>query len=69
MMSSNCQSQYFEKEVGSPNLGPTALNQAQNKVSCRFIEFESYVFLENAYNDSLRQCLTSSRDKNQEKDF
>ena len=28
-----------------------------------FFEFGSYVFLEIAYNDSLQQCLTSSRCK------
>ena len=28
---------------------------------CHFLEFGSEVFLEIAYDDSLRQCLTSSR--------
>ena len=42
------------KKNGSPNLGPTDPNQAR-------------VFLEIAYDDTLRQCLTFSRDKTNEK--
>ena len=43
------------------------LNQAQNEVFHHFLEFGSYIFLEIAYSDSLRQCLRSSRGKNHEK--
>ena len=39
------------------------LNQAQNEVSRHFLDFESLVYLEIAYDDSLQQCLTSSRGK------
>ena len=46
-----------------PNLGLMDLNEAQNEVFRYFLEFGSYVFLEIGYNDSLQQCLTSSRDK------
>ena len=35
--------------------------------SCHFLDFASLVFLDNAYNDSLQQCLTSSRCKVYEK--
>ena len=53
----------FLKKNGGPNLGPMDLNHAQNEIFRHFLEFGSYVFLEIAYNDSLRQCLTSSRGK------
>ena len=43
------------------------LNQAQNEVFCDFLEFGSLVFLEIAYNDSLQQCLTTSRGKTRKK--
>ena len=36
---------------------------------CHFLKFGSLVFLEIAYNDSLQQCLTSSRDKTYKKIF
>ena len=62
-MSNNC----FYKKNGSPNLGRTGLNQAQNRVFHPFLEFQSYVFLEMEYDDSLPQCLTSSREKSHEK--
>ena len=42
-------------------------NQARNEVFCHFLEFGLLVFLEIAYNDSLQQCLTSSRGKPHEK--
>ena len=35
--------------------------------SCNFLDFGSLVFLDIAYNDSLQQCLTSSRCKVYEK--
>ena len=64
-MSNNC----FYKKNGSPNLGRTGLNQAQNRVFHPFLEFQSYVFLEMEYDDSLPQCLTSSREKSHEKNW
>ena len=48
------------KKIGSLNLDPIGLNQAQNEVFHHFIEFGSYDFLEIAYHNSLWQCLTSS---------
>ena len=45
---------------------PTALKQAQNEVFRDFIECGSYFFLEIEYDDSLRQCLISSRRKTYE---
>ena len=45
------------------------LNQAQNEVFHHLLEFGSYVFLEIAHNDSLRQCQKSSRGKIYEKKF
>ena len=45
------------------------MNQVQNKIFPHFREFESYVFLEMTYDDSLQQFLTSSRGKIHEKSF
>ena len=36
---------------------------------CHFLKFGSLVFLEIAYNDSLQQCMISSRGKTHEKNF
>ena len=55
------------KKIGGPNLGSVGLNQTQNEVFRHLFESGSYVFLEVAYNDSFRQCLTSSSGKIQEK--
>ena len=41
----------------------------ETKLFCCFLKFGSLIFLEIAYNDSLQQCLTSSRDKIHEKHF
>ena len=60
---------FSRKEIGSPNLGSMGLNQAQNEVFRHLLEFGSYVFLEIAYNDSLRQCLKSKRGKTHKKTF
>ena len=60
---------FLKKKIGGPNLGPTSLNQAQNDVFPHFLEFGSYVFLENAENDSLREYLTSSRCKTHKKNL
>ena len=54
---------FLKKIFGDPNLGSMGLIQAQNEVFRHLLEFESYVFLEIIYNDSLGQCLTSSRVK------
>ena len=69
MISSDSQSQIFEKKIGGLNLGATGLNQAQNEVFPHCLEFGSYIFLEIEYDDSLRQYLTSSRGKIYEKIF
>ena len=60
---------FLKKIFGSPNLGSMGLIQAQNEVFRHLLEFGSYVFLEIVYNDSLGQCLTSSRVKIHEKKF
>ena len=59
----------FKKNIyfGGLNLDSKGLSQIQNEVFCHFIEFGSYIFLEVAYNDSLRQSLTSSSGKTYEK--
>ena len=49
---------FFFKKNGGANLGQMGQNRAQNKVFCYFLKFDSLVFLEIAYNDSLQQCLT-----------
>ena len=43
------------------------LSQAQNQVFRHLLEFGSYFYYEIAYDDSLRQCLTSARGKISEK--
>ena len=54
--------QLYKKNL-APSLGLTGLNNAQNEVFRYFLEFGSKVFPEFEYDDSLRQCLTSSRSK------
>ena len=44
-------------------------NWPRNQVFCQFLQFVSLAFFEIAYNDSLQQCLTSSRGKIHEKKF
>ena len=61
------ESRLLGKKFNGLNLGSMGLNQAKNEVSRHLLEFRSYVFLEIAYNDSLRQYLTSSRGKTHEK--
>ena len=63
------EAQFLKKEVGSLNMDSMDLNQAQNEVFHHFLGFGSYVFLEIAYNNSVRQCLTSSRSKVHENNF
>ena len=60
---------FLKKKFGGLNLGSKGLNQAQNEVFLHFLGFGSYIFLEIEYDDSLRQYLTSSRGKIDEKNF
>ena len=60
---------YEAKKIWRPEFGPKGQNGAQNQVFCYFIKFGSLVFLEIAYNDSLEQCLTTSRDKTCQKNW
>ena len=60
---------FLKKIFGGQNLGSMGLIQSQNEVFRHFLEFGSYVFLEIVYNDSLGQCLTSSRVKIHEKNL
>ena len=69
MISSDWQNKIFLKKVRGSNLGPTDLNQAQNKTFCHFLWFESLVLLEIAYNDSLSQFITFNRGKTCEKNI
>ena len=55
-----------KKKFGGPNLGLTGLNQVQNEIF-GLLELRSYVFLEIANNDSLRQCVRSRIGKTYEK--
>ena len=57
----------FIKKIDDLNLAFTGQNQAQNEFFCYFLEFGSEVFLQMEYDDSLGQCLTSSRGKTHEK--
>ena len=44
-------------------------NQAQKLVFRLFLQFGALVFFQVSLDDSLEQCLTTSRDKTQEKKF
>ena len=57
---------WYLVNFGGPNLGSICLHQAQNEVFHDFLEFGSYFYPEIAYNDSFRQCITSSRGKTHE---
>ena len=50
-------------------MGQTYQNWVQNQVSRHFLKFFFIVFIEIGYNDSLQQCLTSSRVKTHKKSF
>ena len=67
MISSDWGRQRFEKRFDGANFGPMGLNQAQNEFFCHFLKFRSCIFLKIEYDNSLRQFLTSSRDKIYEK--
>ena len=43
--------------------------EPETTLFCHFLKFGSLVFLEIAYNDSLQQCLISSRGKTHKKKF
>ena len=45
------------------NLGQMGQNHSGNHVFCHFLQCGSLVFLEIEYNDSLQQCIKSSRAK------
>ena len=60
------EARFFLKKIGGLNLGPTG---GPKWGFCHFIKFGLSVFLEIAYNDSLQQCLKSSRGKTHEKYF
>ena len=49
--------------------GKGGQNQIRNQVFCHFLKFGSLDFLDIAYNDSLQQCIISSRGKTHEKNF
>ena len=49
--------------------GPKQVKMSLKLVFFLFLMFGSLVFFEIGYNDSLQQCLTSSRGKVQEKNF
>ena len=61
LTSSRCK--FHEKMFWDPNLGQRGESQVPKYVFCHFLKFGSLVFLDIAYNDSLQQCLTSSRAK------
>ena len=58
-----------KKKIGDPNFGQMGQKWAGNQFFCHFVKFGSLVFLEIAYNDSLQQCIRSSRGKTHEKGF
>ena len=55
---------YKKKEKFGPTFGPKrAKIRPKTRFFGHFLKFDSLVYLEVAYNDSLQQFLTSSRDK------
>ena len=56
-----------KKKFGDQILAKTDQNQSQNYNFDHFLKFGSLVFLEIEYNDSLQQCMTSSRGKTHKK--
>ena len=72
-ISSDRQSKIFEKKKKKKKkklrarFGSSGSKPGPKFVFRDFLEFGSNVFLEIAYDDILRQCLTSSRGKNHEK--
>ena len=64
MISGDWRSQIFG-ETGGPN----EQKSVPKLDFCHFLKFGSLVFLEIAYNDSLQQCITSSRGKILKKSF
>ena len=69
MISRGCWDQISEIKFLKSKFGPNKLNHAQNYVFRHFLYFGSTVFLEIAYNNSLKQCLTSSRGDTYEKNW
>ena len=63
------EARFLKKDFDSLNLGSAALKQAQNGFFRHFPEFESLVFFQSTYNNSLQQCLISSRGKTHERNF
>ena len=59
----------FFKKVLQPDFGPQGPKLGLKWGLCNFFVFGSLVFLEIIYNDSVQQCLTSSRGKYHEKNF
>ena len=56
-----------KQKMQDPNLGQSSQNRAQNQVFCYFLKFGLLVFLYIAQDDSLKQCLTPSREKTHKK--
>ena len=56
-----------KKKFGDQIWAKTGQNWPQNQVFGHFLKFGSLVFLEIEYNDSLQQCMTSSRGKTHKK--
>ena len=52
-----------------PNSDQKGQNWAPNQVFCHFLRLDLLVFLEIAYNDSLQQCIRSSRGETTKKIF
>ena len=67
MISSDWQSQIFEKKLTAWTWAKWTKIVPDSKFFCQFLKFGSLVFPEIAYNDSLQQCLTSSKCKTHKK--
>ena len=59
----------FEKMFLKPKFAPKGPKSSPKLVFFHFLKFCSLVFFQIAYNDSLQQCITSSRDKSHGKNI
>ena len=70
MISNDQWTQIFEeKKLAAQIWAKWAKIRLKTKLFCHFLKFGSLVFLETPDNDSLQQCITSSRGKVHGKEF
>ena len=63
------EARFLKKKLAARIWGEWGKMEPKIRVFCHFLKIGSFVFLEIVYNDSLQQCLTSSRSKIHKKIF